>query len=136
MIKKKHIKIAVCVIIVTALLIILANPLRRSTDRIRDNILKLTPVGMSMEETIRIVESKKKWELYWISNKGYGMFRGSPGEYYFDITKEIAEHYVVGVKSIRVHLGDYFRTGVLAYWGFDEDDKLVDVAVRKDIDGP
>jgi hypothetical protein len=135
MLKKKterYILIAVAVIILVATIIILLNPLRLPEEKIRENMLELTPVGTSMEEVIKVIDSKKKWETDWVDEDyGYGIDAGGePGE---ESDTEIGE------KSIRVCIGDYkyqiiFPVYVLVYYGFDKDSKLIDVAVRKDMD--
>lgn len=44
---------------------------------------------------------------------------------------------IVGVKSIDVYLGEYrtiFDTGVSVFYSFDEDSKLIEIAVLKETD--
>ena len=122
--------IILLVVIMVTVILSLLNPLRKPETEIREYILMLTPLDTNMDDVIKIVESNKKWKIEWTSNKhGYGMDkRGNIGEY---------DHAYVGVQSMRVYLGKYgsiFQTGVIAYFGFDENSKLIDIAVRKDKD--
>lgn len=122
---------ALVIIIIVTVITVLSNPLRKSQEQIRKSILEITPIGTSMEDVVKAIESNKKWEIEWISYEhGYGIDKwGRPGE-------NNDTH--VGDKSLRVYLGSYrniFETGVLVYFGFDENSKLIDIAVRKDTDG-
>ena len=106
--------------------------LMKSDRRIRKDILKLTPIGSSMEEVVKVVENNEKWEIDWIwDNRGYGIDKnGIPGEPDEDSN-------LVGAKSISADIGCYYiplKTYVTVYWGFDENSKLIEIAVRKDID--
>ena len=124
-------KIIICVLIVIILIvlavtvIIMSNPLRRSAKNMRKDILELVPIGSSMEDVIKVIESKEEWE--W---KGYIAPVGYPLE---------GNSYIsIGEKSIRAELGQYqglrwsfLKVYVTVFWGFDENDKLIDVRVRK-----
>jgi len=118
--------IAIFAIIISVVVIIFSNPLRRSNERIRADMLKLTPIGTSMKDVIQVIESNKSWEWrgQYIANIGYS-------------TDESLNNRI-GSQSIRVTLGTYshgFIVYVLAFWGFDEDGILIDVHIRKDIAG-
>lgn len=122
MTKKKKICmiIATFAIIITALNMML-NPLLMSNGRIRTNILKLTPIGSSMEEVLVAIQEKNNWRIMTRSNeRGYVDFRSPPGSGR------------VGEKHITAQIG---RSGFLWYvrasWGFDEDGILIDVYVDK-----
>ena len=96
-----------------------ANPLHRDSESLRNNILKLTPIGSSMEDVIAVIESNEKW--------------GNP---YIDYDHGYPEYGEtrIGVQSIRVSLGEYydpFIVFVTAFWGFDNDGKLVDIHVQQ-----
>ncbi|MCL2672288.1 MAG: hypothetical protein FWF10_09690 [Clostridiales bacterium] len=103
--------------------------LRKSNEDIREDLIEITPLGMNMEDVLKVIEGNRKWELEWArDNYGYGISPDGPGEGHAES---------VGVKSIRACIGEYgfiFRTYVVVYWGFDEDSKLIDIAVRKDVD--
>jgi arginine deiminase len=63
----------VTVLIISGVIVLhLSNPLRRSETRIREDILKITPIGTSMDEVIEIIQNNEKWELFNISyERGY-----------------------------------------------------------------
>ena len=93
---------------------------RQEPEKIRQNVLKLTPRGLSMSE----VEARlRKKHIAYDKSLRQGFVRHSDGE-------------VIGVKSIQARLGDHWiRPGtamiVTGFWGFDSDDKLIDVWVWK-----
>ena len=97
----------------------IGNP-HQEPEKIRQNVLKLTPRGLSMPE----VEARlRKREIQYDKSLKHGFVRQSDGQ-------------VIGVKSIQARLGDYWSGSgsamiVTGFWGFDSDDKLVDVWVWK-----
>ena len=100
------------------------NPLRKSEEEIKANILKLTPIGTSMDDVINVIESNESWG--W---EGYI----SPNGFPVDVSGD-----PIGEKSISVILGSYrniFKTYVLSRWVFDENSKLIEVFVNKYILG-
>jgi len=104
----------------------LSNPLRQPVEQIRADILDITPLGTSIEEVSRIIENNETW--------GWGGHIAPVGFR----TGSRSDDPRVGVKSIRVNLGGYtniFSTGVVAWWGFDEDDTLIDIRVEKHMVG-
>lgn len=126
---------AVVVALVSVIAILTLNPLRASEDVIRERILKATPTGTSMEEVIDIIDSQEAWELLWIdSDKGF-----SAQWTHLNYTVHRDGRYIVGEKSIKVFLGEYFSlrtfcTPVSVFWGFDEKGILVDVQAIKEAD--
>ena len=77
-----------------------------------------------MEDVIKVVEGNKKWEIENI-------------RYDFGYTSLEPPFDEIGEKSITVYLGEYWNplvVDVTAWYGFDEEGKLIDVAVRKDVD--
>ena len=114
-----------------------SNPLLRSEKHIRNKMLKLIPVGTSMEDVIKIIERNKKWEIEYTSHEhGYSMYGGRPSEPSPEEARAKEDTYI-GEKSMRVYLGEYriiFDTGVIVFIGFDGDSKLVNLHVRKDHD--
>ena len=113
-----------------SVLLILSNPLRKPVEDIRETVLKSIPIGMDMDEVLNIIENNKKWKISHTNHKyGYGIDKnGRPGE-----NNDVH----VGEKSIRANIGSYrniFITDVIIYFGFDENSKLIDIAVRKDTD--
>ena len=135
--KKKILVLSIVILVVGASVVLFtadsANPLRRSTDEIREDILELTPIGMSMDEVIKVMESNKEWDIYYVNERsGYVMNADRPGE---PSPSDIEEGRVIGVKSARALIGTYQNIPHMAYvsvfWAFDEDSKLIDIAVRK-----
>jgi len=114
--------------------------LRQSEEEIREYILELTTVGISMEEARIVIE-----ERFQIEEWGYGL--GS-GRTFIDYRNGVVRRYApgidpyhppdIGVKAISVQLGSYRRSGrlfgfthVFVGWGFDENSELIDVHVSK-----
>jgi hypothetical protein len=115
-------------------LIDLVNPLQKSEKYIREDLLKLTPLGTDMNEVIAAIKAKEKWKIRYIRDYvGYDISsNGRPSE-----AGNVYLKTIVGKKSIRVFLGKYgliFETGVSAYYGFDDMDALIDISIRKDTD--
>jgi len=104
------------------------NPLRMPSKLVKMSILKITPIGTSMEDVIDVVRSNEKWEGCLVNYDG----RDANGF----LSKECK-------RSIRSSVGDYgiitngynnfFSTNVTVLWGFDKDFKLIDVYVWKTI---
>ena len=119
-----------CIVLVITIITLAVNPLRKSEKAIREQVLAVVPITTSMDLVIESINNHTNWEIVWISNEhGYMLDdSGKPGE---RLGKS------VGVMSMRVHLGTYrtlFLTDVTAYLAFDNDSKLIDVAIRKDQD--
>ena len=77
---------------------------------------------------------EKKWDIVYISD-AHG-FHKQYGYWTLNIHPNDA---FVGEKSIRVLAGRYksylfVDTYVTVFWGFDEDSKLIDIAVLRDFD--
>jgi len=123
--------------ILIIVLIVLSNPLRESNENIRKSLLKKTPIGTSVSDVISVVEKDPNWKIRYVnSDIGYYV---SPAGYPSVATKAdmSGKGVVVGEKSIRVYLGRYgliFETYVSAFYGFDCDGKLVDIAILKETD--
>ena len=109
-----------------------SNQLRRSSEQIREDMLKLTPIGTSMDDVLEVITNNQKWKIRYIREwVGFRMTGGRPSEGVPDSNNN------VGVKSIRVYLGQYgiiFATGVSVFYGFDEDSKLIEIGVKKETD--
>ena len=132
---KKAILYSPILLLIIFTISVFSNPLRWSDERIRAYMLKRTPVGTNMEDVINIIEKNKKWKIDTISNNGgYMLQHGSPT---FVTPYNIDFGGAIGTQSIRANLGEYrniFVTDVLVFFGFDENSRLVDLHVRKDID--
>jgi len=108
------------------------DPLRKSPEKIRDDMLEFTPIGTSMDEVIKVIYKHDNWEIESMHDNGITIHNGYP---YID--SFLINDNTVGVKSIKIYVGSYkffFFAGetiVRAYYAFDEDLKLVDIAVGK-----
>lgn len=102
------------------------DPLRRSESTIEAKLLREAPLGSSTEQVGAMIR-RHGWKLsYPLANTGfYDQRAPRPRE--------------VGAKHFRASLGDYqgipFKANVTAFWGFDENDKLIDLWVWKTWDG-
>jgi hypothetical protein len=110
-------------VVVLAIGLGFASP-RSPASTIETALLRITPLGSSKEDVLRAIE-KQGWKHGPIENVGF--------------LKQIPSRRmeVVGKKSIEAHLGEYgflFRTSVDAFWGFDNEGKLMDVWVWKTTD--
>jgi len=109
---------------------VLSNPLRRAEEKIKSDILIITPIGTSIEEVVKAVEGKDKWEIGQLRNFGYSMRDGRPSD-------GSNGGLQIGEKSFRALIGSYLniqKVTVVVYWGFDENDELINVAVGKEVD--
>lgn len=122
-------------LLIIFMIIIYSNSLLCSEDRIRANLLRHTPIGTDMDDAIKFIKNNKNWEIDHISNEsGYTLRWGRPEEPSPD---DIALGRTIGKQSIRITIGEYkiiFITSVVVFWGFDENSKLIDLHVRKDVD--
>lgn len=113
-------------IVLTIVLMVVSNPLRRSESHIRSQLLVSAPLGTSLENVEQYI-LEEEWEINWVSKEsGFNHQRFSPSR-------------VIGSKSIRANLGDYqgipFKANVTVFWGFDDQSKLIDIWVWKTWDG-
>jgi hypothetical protein len=97
--------------------------IRSSPEEIRKILLQNTPLGISMEQVVAYCQNKKI--PYTISTKsGY-------------LDQE--HHIVVGSQSVRGQFGEYKESifvtaSVSAFWGFNEQGKLIEIWVWKTFD--
>ena len=114
------------VILATVAAVVLANPLRRSENHIKGQLLQRAPLGTSMTDVQQLIESKG-----WVVSD----YRDDVGFY----DQRTAPYTIVGKKHIRAELGSYqdipFRAYVTVFWGFDERSRLIDLWVWKTWDG-
>lgn len=131
--KKRIKRIVLAVIflaILSAVVVALLNPLRKSEEQIRADLLKLTPIGTDMQELKNPI--KRTGKIDWV-REDWGIVigpRGPSGGYPLD------DEELIGEKSMRVYLGDYyvffpFGIYVEAFYAFDENGKLIEIAIRK-----
>jgi len=112
------------------------NPMRRPHGMATNYILRLTPIGMDINEVLYIIEGHRNWHI------------GTPNFERGFLRPPDVSSSRVGEKSItaRGHpLGSgywpapipvpiwpwFFRTIVSIYWGFDADGKLIEVYVHQ-----
>ena len=106
---------------------LLANPMKKAPSEIEQTLLREKPLRTTRAEIERwLIHDKKLTPV----SSHVGFLRQDP-----------PPSRVVGVKSIKAKLGDYWsfpflRTSVVAYWGFNEKDELVEVWVWKTTDAP
>lgn len=115
------------IFILTIVLIVASNPLRRSEAHIRAELLSAMPLGSPLESVEQYIV-REGWEVVWIS-KTHGFNH-----------QDLSPSREVGTKSIRSNLGDYqdipFAANVTVFWGFNDQSKLIDIWVWKTWDAP
>lgn len=130
---KKRKKVVLIVLAVVFAVVMMLNPLRWKEYAIKDMLLEFTPVGTDMDSVIETLENKKNYEIEYVSYKhGYGMDNSGPSDAAVSFGQK-----EIGKKSIRVYLGEYrviFCVDVIAFYGFNEENELVDIDIRKDYD--
>ena len=122
----------VSVIIFTAFIALVVFQLRGQSISTHDDILRLTPIGTSMETVINRIRNTNELGIHHIDNEFGFALSGNPSWLFTD------EDEIIGVKSIR----GYFRIIIRdrpfnrsrssyehILWGFDEDGKLIDVFI-------
>jgi hypothetical protein len=122
--------IFVFILMLTAIVIIegmkiVFNPLMRSDEEIRKQMLSQLPLGTHMNEVVHFSRNKKGWSDLKIDDLN--------GFY-----KDIVLGEIVGEKHISVYIGEYrkiteyyFITDVQVFFGFNENSELIDIRVRK-----
>ena len=83
-----------------------------------------TPLGTPSNDVRAFLEQRGWLDHNYAGTTGF--YRQEPGE----------PPRVIGVSSLHARLGYYYlslRTDVTAYWGFDDNGRLVDVWVRKTV---
>ena len=118
-----------------------SNFLRRSNEQIRENILKMTPIGMSMGNAAEIIKNNKKWYDFAQYDEGvvYDKRLKRPTAHANYTQKDSENFDIIGKKSISIYAGDYHvflaKVYVRVWWAFDEEFKLIDVIIEKDVSG-
>ena len=115
------------------------HPLLRSPKRVLSETLKLTPMGMHIDDVAAIVENQTiikniteprppiiDYESGYVDP--FGEVPGWPNIVY------PGNRSIVGYKSIEVSYKTHYNTYISIYWGFDDDGKLIDVYVHKSFD--
>jgi len=118
-----------------------AISLSRPESAIRRDILRITPIGTSMEDVLKVIE-ERGWKLHYARRTaGYFLFSWN-GRYLVEDGATLSQlesgrSVEIGSKSIRIHLGEYriiFDIAVDVYFAFDDEWKLIDVAIRREMD--
>ena len=126
-------------------ILLLTVPISRSDEAVRSYVFRQMPMGTSWNDALEIID-EHEWEIQQTDTEhGLCIYDGA-GAATFATDDEIKYHEeapsesrIVGVKSMFARLGEFYcplHTAVFAYIAFDEDDKLIEVAIRTDIDGP
>ena len=123
---------SVCGILIFALIClfiskcIASDIFKKNSLEIRKDILILTPVGTDVENVVNVIEENDMfyWDRYINQEIGY-------------MADEVGEE-IVGKKSIRATIKKKtfpFNKSIVIFWGFDEESKLIDVMVKKELAG-
>lgn len=146
---KRIIKILFCVLFSLVLICSLAIgmfflfvPLARTDKGVCNYVLRKIPIGTGMEEVVTVAE-KEAWEIREMNNEHGLRINDSAGNVSVASKDEMlngAENNrvrIVGEKAMVIELGEFygpFHTAVFAYLAFDENQELVEVSIRRDID--
>jgi hypothetical protein len=113
-------------LIITSIFLVACSNLSKSENTLRRNYLAITQPGISMDETIPLIKTRIKPEGSLIVREGIPC-----------LDKEEAR-FQKGRHSIKVNLGWYYwgvmETPVYGEWCFNDDKKLIDIIVYKNID--
>jgi hypothetical protein len=113
-------------IILSFVFILFLNPIRWPEKYIEWSVLKTTPMNSSFDETKKVI-NQNGWKIDEFS-KSHGFY-----------DQRLRPTKTTGDMFIRASLGSYrgvpWRTYVTVYWGFDKEEKLIDVWVWKTQDG-
>ena len=121
--KKTIICISLILLTIIALTAVWATPpahLSKPAEEIREDILKLTPIGMSMNDAIKVIENE--WQIDdWRFGQGMGTnsIDFESGLVNIELGRYRGNH--IGLSS----------TFVYAFWEFDENSELIGVFVSK-----
>lgn len=100
--------------------------LRQSDESLRRKLLGEVPLGSKIGDVTAMLD-QHGWKDHDFRDNGF-------------LDQRVPGHNVVGTKSIRAELGHYrlliSRVYVTVFFGFDDQDRLIDVWVWKQTDGP
>jgi len=121
--------------------------LRSSETKIRDTVLKYTPLGSSQKEVLSFIEAQLRHvdtAMIWPKNGALKRTNQLSSKDSSKVGRSKVERseQIIGVKSISVEIGWYptilplipVATNVYVYWAFDGNDCLIDVIVYKKVD--
>ena len=119
----------------------LFQPLSRPDRNVRNYVLKRLPIGTSMDEALKTIE-QNGWSIKQ-TNTEYGLRINDRATYadfatQADLSDTDNDHIrIVGSQSMYAELGEYhvpLDTVVSAYFAFDENGRLAEIVIRRDID--
>ena len=123
--------------------LLLFVPISRPDDAVLDYVSKKIPVGTSWDDTITEID-ENNWIIKETRTDRGRRINDGAGNAYFASENEMlnGSDYpdrirIVGEKSMFVELGEFygpFHTAVFVYMAFDENDELIEMSVRRDID--
>jgi uncharacterized protein YxeA len=128
----KILSIIIAFILIIVIIFTIIHPISMPNKLVEKYLFLQINKGTSMEDAIKEIEDK--WEIKRI-NYDYGIYfteNGQPNEINLETKKDL-----VGSKYIYARLGEYttiFDCFVYAYFIFDENDKLIKIAVTRDWD--
>lgn len=114
--------------------------LKEDPETIRCIMLTHTPIGTHSDDVLNFINKKLIRGAY-VSADAIACYNKQQGVSY----KRQGVRQEIGTQHINIILGGYGRnlsnlflitTWVYVKWGFDEDDKLLDIVVLKEDDGP
>ena len=118
-------RLMICLII-SASLCTACSRLSKSENTLRHNYLAITPPGTDMDRAVQLIKQRIKPE-------GALLVRNNT-----PCLEREATSAQIGVHSIKVNLGWYYwgvmQTPVIGEWCFNDEKKLVDIVVRKQLD--
>lgn len=146
---KKGIKRLLIILVVLPFLIFgafqLFVPISRPNTQVRNYILRKIPMGTSWDNAVEIID-KKKWLIKQKDVEHGLIIYDSAGAVEFATDNAIklrekapSESRIAGAKSMFIELGEFygpFHTAVFAYLAFNENNELVEITIRRDIDAP
>ncbi|MCR4686647.1 MAG: hypothetical protein K5659_03695 [Lachnospiraceae bacterium] len=148
----KNIKKVMCIIgilvlipFVTLFFYFIFVPLGRTDKGVQKYVLRRVPIGTDYKEVLNIIE-QQSWRITDVDNDGGLLinetyYTASFASYSTDLERFVKQPNIrlSGVKAVLVRLGEFYipaPTVVYAYMAFDENDQLLEVVIRRDVDGP
>ncbi len=121
--KKKIVILSIIIIILSTFFIPrIVNPFRRSEESIKEYMLKKVPLRTDIDEVIETTKFKSNIQ----DHRGYNDKKTKDSIGVIHITTSPAKYISL--------VGFPFYTHVFIDWGFDEERKLVDIQITKEID--
>jgi len=106
---------------------------KKSEKKIRESLLKITPLGTNVDDVVAAVEKKEEWEIFYVScnSKSYYYSYWKTIDFKGDRKVESIEGRIAAIQTCCLPAGN----NVNVYWNFDEDEKLIDIVVEKQFVG-